>query len=59
MAVEDYDRVIEEFERAKALYGNSEETLFHTYLAEAATGNWLHPFLLETMFRIRIHEAPD
>jgi hypothetical protein len=38
LAVEDYDRVIEEFERAKALYGNSEETLFHTYLAEAATG---------------------
>ena len=36
--MEDYDRVIEEFERAKALYGNSEEPLFHTYLAEAAKG---------------------
>lgn len=38
LAVEDYDRVIEEFERARALYGNSEEQLFHTYLAEAAKG---------------------
>ena len=38
LTVEDYDRVIEEFERAKALYGSSEEPLFHTYLAEAAKG---------------------
>ena len=29
------DRVIEEYERAKALYGKSEEPLFHTYLAQA------------------------
>jgi len=35
---EDYDRVIEEYERAKALYGKSEEPLFHTYLAQAEAG---------------------
>jgi len=35
---EDYDRVIEEFERAKALYGSSDEPLFQTYLAEAEKG---------------------
>ena len=35
---EDYDRVIEEYERAKALYGASEEPLFQTYLAEAEAG---------------------
>jgi len=35
---EDYDRVIEEYERAKALYGSSEEPLFQTYLAEAEKG---------------------
>ena len=38
LAKEDYDRVIEEYERAKALYGNSEEQLFQTYLAEAEAG---------------------
>jgi len=38
LAREDYDRVIEEFERAKALYGASEEPLFQTYLAEAGAG---------------------
>ena len=35
---EDYDRVIEEYERARSLYGNSEESLFQTYLAEAEKG---------------------
>lgn len=35
---EDYDRVIEEYERARALYGSSEEPLFQTYLAEAEAG---------------------
>lgn len=35
---EDYDRVIEEYERAKALYGSSEESLFQTYLSEAEQG---------------------
>ncbi len=35
---EDYDRVIEEYERAKALYGSSEESLFQTYLTEAEQG---------------------
>jgi len=35
---EDYDRVIEEYERARALYGSSEEPLFLTYLAEAEKG---------------------
>jgi len=38
LAREDYDRVIEEYERARALYGGSEEQLFHTYLAEAEKG---------------------
>ena len=38
LAKEDYDRVIEEYERAKSLYGNSEESLFQTYLAEAEKG---------------------
>ena len=38
LAKEDYDRVIEEYERAKALYGNSDEQLFQTYLAEAESG---------------------
>ncbi len=46
LAVEDYDRVIEEFERAKALYGTSEEILFHTYLAEAAKGIYTRRFFL-------------
>lgn len=31
LAREDYDRVIEEYERAKAQYGNSDEPLFQTY----------------------------
>jgi len=35
---EDYDRVIEEYERAKALYGNSDEPLFQSYLGEAEKG---------------------
>ena len=38
LAREDYDRVIEEYDRARALYGNSEEPLFLTYLAEAEKG---------------------
>ena len=38
LAKEDYDRVSEEYERARALYGNSEEPLFQTYLAEAEKG---------------------
>ena len=38
LAREDYDRVIEEYERARALYGNSDEPLFQTYLAEAEKG---------------------
>lgn len=38
LAREDYDRVTEEFERARALYGGSEEPLFQTYLAEAEAG---------------------
>ena len=38
LAREDYDRVIEEYERARALYGSSEEALFQTYLAEAEKG---------------------
>jgi len=35
---EDYDRVVEEYERARALYGGSEEPLFQTYLSEAEKG---------------------
>jgi len=38
LAREDYDRVSEEYERARALYGNSEEPLFHLYLSEAEAG---------------------
>jgi len=38
LAKEDYDRVTEEYERARALYGSSEEPLFQTYLAEAEAG---------------------
>lgn len=38
LAREDYDRVTEEYERARALYGSSEEPLFQTYLAEAEAG---------------------
>ena len=38
LAREDYDRVTEEYERARALYGSSEEPLFQTYLAEAECG---------------------
>jgi len=38
LAKEDYDRVIEEYERAKSLYGNTEEPLFHTFLQEAEKG---------------------
>ena len=34
----DYDRVIKEYERARPLYGNSDEPLFQTYLAEAEKG---------------------
>ena len=30
LAKEDYDRVSEEYERARALYGNSKEPLFQT-----------------------------
>ena len=30
--------MIEEYERARALYGNSDEPLFQTYLAEAEKG---------------------
>jgi len=38
LAKEDYDRVIEEYERARALYGNSDEQLFHVFLGEAEQG---------------------
>ena len=31
-------RVIEEYERARALYGNSDEQLFHVFLGEAEQG---------------------
>jgi len=51
LAKEDYDRVIEEYERARALYGNSDEALFQTYLTEAEKGVQQMKVTLSTKLR--------